>query len=134
LVAGGKKLSCKQEDVIFRGHVIECRINAEDPYKDFIPVPGTITGYHVPQGLGVRIDSHCYVDYTIPPNYDSMVAKLIVWGLNRREAIARTRRSLDEFIIEGIYSTIPFHQQVMKNKSFLEGKFNTGFLNTFKMK
>ena len=132
-VANGEKLSYKQEDVIFRGHVIECRINAENPEKDFTPCPGTITGYHVPQGLGVRVDSHCYVDYTIPPNYDSLIAKLIIWGIDREEAIDRTKRSLDEFVVDGIDTTIPFHKKIMKNKSFLAGNYGTGFLEKFKM-
>ena len=132
-VANGEKLSYRQEDVIFRGHVIECRINAENPAQDFAPCPGKITGYHVPQGLGVRVDSHCYVDYTIPPNYDSLIAKLIVWGLDRQEAIDRTKRSLAEFVVEGVDTTIPFHKKVMENKTFIQGKYGTGFLEKFKM-
>jgi acetyl-CoA carboxylase, biotin carboxylase subunit len=133
-VADGEKLPYKQEDIIFRGHVIECRINAEDPYNGFIPNPGKIQGYHLPQGLGVRVDSHCYADYEIPPFYDSMIAKLIVWGHDREEAIARMKRSLDEFVIEGVKTTIPFHRQLMEDKAFTDGKYDTHFLATFKMK
>lgn len=132
-IANGEKLSYKQEDIIFRGHVIECRINAEDPRKNFAPCPGTITGYHLPQGLGVRVDSHCYVDYTIPPNYDSLIAKLIVWGIDRQEAIDRTKRSLAEFIVDGIETTVPFHRRVMENKAFIQGNYSTNFLEKFKM-
>ena len=132
-VADGKKIQYRQKDIIFRGHVIECRINAEDYKRDFIPCPGKLTRYHVPQGLGVRVDSHCYVDYEIPPNYDSLIAKLIVWGLDRKEAIRRMSRSLNEFVIEGVETTIPFHSKVMTNKAFLSGNYSTSFLDTQKL-
>ncbi len=132
-VANGEKLSHQQKEVVFRGHVIECRINAENPYKDFIANPGKITRCHFPQGLGVRVDSHCYDNYTIVPNYDSLIAKLIVWGMDRQEAISRTKRSLEEFVIEGIETTIPFHKKVMENKAFIQGNYNTSFLEKFKM-
>jgi acetyl-CoA carboxylase biotin carboxylase subunit len=115
------------------GHAIECRINAEDPFKDFRPSPGTITSLHLPGGLGVRVDSHIYSGYTIPPYYDSMIAKLIVWGKDRDEAIVRMKRALEEFVIEGIKTTIPFHLQLMDDKNFRAGNFNTSFLETFKM-
>ena len=130
-IANEYKLSHVQNRIIFRGHVIECRINAEDPYKDFAPFPGKITRYHVPQGLGIRVDSHCYTDYVIPPYYDSLIAKLIAWGTDRSEAIERMRRSLDEFVIEGIPTTIPFHKAVINDKAFNEGNYDTSFLETF---
>ena len=132
-VANGEKLSHRQEDVIFRGHSIECRINAENPNKNFIPTPGKITRWHFPQGLGVRVDSHCYENYTIVPHYDSLIAKLVVWGISREEAIDRTKRSLEEFVVEGIDTTIPFHKKVMKSKAFINGDYNTALLEKFKM-
>jgi acetyl-CoA carboxylase biotin carboxylase subunit len=132
-VANGEKLPFAQKDIDFRGHAIECRINAEDPEADFMPNPGQISGYHIPQGLGVRVDSHCYTNYTIPSNYDSMIAKLIVWGNDRDEAIARMKRSLAEFVIEGVKTTIPFHHKVMDDKAFKAGQFSTSFLASFKM-
>ncbi|MBN8219237.1 MAG: acetyl-CoA carboxylase biotin carboxylase subunit [Spirochaetes bacterium] len=130
--ADGLPLPFAQKDLDFRGHCIELRINAEDPSRDFMPNPGRLTGFHMPQGLGVRVDTHCYVDYTIPQNYDSMIAKLICWGRDRSEAIARCKRCLDEFVIDGIKTTIPFHKRVMDDKTFIEGKASTGFLATFK--
>ncbi|MBL8994857.1 MAG: acetyl-CoA carboxylase biotin carboxylase subunit [Spirochaetia bacterium] len=131
-VADGEAIPFDQKDIVFRGHSIECRINAEDPANGFIPNPGRITGYHIPQGLGVRVDSHCYMDYSIPSNYDSMIGKLITWGNDRTEAIERMRRSLAEFTIEGVKTTIPFHLRVMDEKSFLDGNYHTGFLESFK--
>lgn len=113
------------------GHAIECRINAEDPYKNFRPTPGTITGFHMPGGYGVRVDTHAYAGYTIPPYYDSLVGKLIAYGQTRIEAIDRMYRALDEFVIEGISTTIPFHLKVMKDQRFREGKFDTHFLDSF---
>ncbi|HLQ98009.1 MAG TPA: acetyl-CoA carboxylase biotin carboxylase subunit [Candidatus Dormibacteraeota bacterium] len=127
-IANQKKLSIKQEDVMLEGWAIECRINAENPFKDFLPSPGTIKMYLPPGGLGVRIDSAAYPSYTIPPFYDSMIAKLITYGKTREEAIDRMKRSLDEFIIEGIHTTIPFHSQIMDHEVFVEGDFNTNFL------
>ncbi len=126
-----EKLDIKQEDIERDGHSIECRINAEDPEKDFNPTPGKITQLFVPGGPGVRIDSGVYPGYTIPPFYDSMVAKLIVWGKNRKEALERMKRALAEFYIEGIKTTIPFHKRVMKNKEFLRGHYTTDFVNKF---
>jgi len=127
-IANQKELSIKQEDVVLEGWAIECRINAENPFKGFLPSPGTINMYLPPGGLGVRIDSAVYPDYTIPPFYDSMIAKLITYGKTRQEAIDRMKRALDEFIIEGIHTTIPFHRQIMDHEVFVDGDFNTNFL------
>ena len=112
---------------------IECRINAEDPFNDFRPSPGKILNLHKPGGHGVRVDSHIYAGYTIPPNYDSMIAKLIVSARTRDEAIVKMRRCLDEFVIEGVHTTIPLHQQIMNDKNYIEGKFTTAFMNDFKI-
>lgn len=113
------------------GHAIECRINAEDPYKDFRPNPGTITGFHVPGGYGVRTDSHVYVGYTVPPYYDSLLGKLIAFAPSREEAIDKMYRALDEFVVEGVATTIPFHMKVMKDERFRKGEFDTHFLDSF---
>lgn len=113
------------------GHAIECRINAENPYRNFSPSPGDITAFHVPGGHGVRVDTHAYAGYRIPPHYDSMVAKLICRGKTREQAIAKMRRALDEFVIEGIHTTIPFHRQLMDDLRFQSGEFDTGFLDDF---
>lgn len=113
---------------------IQCRINAEDPFNDFRPCPGVITTYHAPGGHGIRLDTHVYAGYTIPPYYDSMISKLIVVAQSREEAIKKMTRALDEYIIGGIKSTIPFHAQLMKNEQFLEGNFTTKFMDTFEMK
>ena len=112
-------------------HAIECRINAEDPYKDFMPSPGKITSFHAPGGHGIRIDTHVYANYTIPPFYDSMIAKLITVAQTREEAISKMQRALDEFIIEGIKTTIPFHQALMKNEDFQKGNYTTKFMDEF---
>ncbi len=112
-------------------HAIECRINAEDPAHGFRPSPGKITNLHLPGGHGVRVDSHVYAGYTIPPNYDSMIAKLIVSGQTREEAVTRMKRALQEFIIEGIKTTIPFHIKLMDDKNFKAGNFTTAFMDTF---
>ncbi len=125
--AAGLELRFKQEDIRMSGHAIECRINAEDPEK-FTPFPGKIDGYHQPGGLGVRVDSAIYDQYTVLPHYDSMIGKLIVHAETREEAIRRMARALDEYIIEGIKTTIPFHQKIMNNKDFFDGNFDTGFL------
>jgi len=127
-IANQKELSIKQEDVVLEGWAIECRINAENPFKSFLPSPGTINMYLPPGGLGVRIDSAVYPSYTIPPFYDSMIAKLITYGKTRQEAIDRMKRALDEFIVEGIHTTIPFHRQIMDHQVFVDGDFNTNFL------
>lgn len=112
-------------------HAIQCRINAEDPYNDFRPSPGLITSYHSPGGHGVRLDTHAYAGYTIPPNYDSMISKLIVVAQTREEAILKMKRALDEYVIEGIKTTIPFHQKLMENEDFNKGNFTTKFMETF---
>jgi acetyl-CoA carboxylase biotin carboxylase subunit len=121
-VAAGEPLRITQDDVVLRGHSIECRINAEDPDKNFMPCPGPIDGYVTPGGPGVRVDSHAYPGYRIPPYYDSLVSKLIVWGADRDEAIARMKRALNEYAVTGIKTTIPFHQKLMDNPHFIEGK------------
>ena len=128
LVAAGEPLGIKQEDIIFRGHSIECRINAEDPDQHFRPCPGRISAYLPPGGPGVRVDSAAYAGYTIPPHYDSMFAKLIVWAPTRDEAISRMNRALDEFVIEGIKTTIPFHRKVLANAAFRAGDVHTNFI------
>ncbi len=127
-IANNEELSFKQEDIEFNGWAIECRINAENPFKNFMPSAGEIDMYLTPGGLGVRVDSAAYPGYYIPPYYDSMVAKLITFGATRKEAIDRMRRALDEFVIEGVHTTIPFHRQLMEHEVFTQGDFNTKFL------
>ena len=127
-VAAGQRLSVKQEDICLRGHAIECRINAEDPDRDFMPFAGKIEGYIAPGGFGVRVDSHAYTGYTIPPYYDSMVGKLICWGKDREEARLRMLRALSEYVITGIKTTIPFHREILNDEIFISGNFNTSFL------
>lgn len=129
-IAAGDKISGKNHFPTL--HAIQCRINAEDPYNDFRPSPGKITEYHEPGGHGIRIDTHVYAGYTIPPHYDSMIAKLITVAQTREEAILKMRRALDEYIIEGVKSTIPFHRKLMVDKKFNEGDFTTKFMETFK--
>jgi acetyl-CoA carboxylase biotin carboxylase subunit len=128
LVASGERLTLSQHEPTM--HSIECRINAEDPFHDFRPSPGRIEALNMPGGSGVRVDSHIYQGYTIPPHYDSMVAKLITFAATRNEAIAKMRRALDEFIIEGIQTTIPFHRAMMDNPDFIRGEFDTKYLDT----
>jgi acetyl-CoA carboxylase biotin carboxylase subunit len=127
-IAQGDTLTFNQEQVQLRGHAIECRINAEDPSHNFRPSPGRISGYLPPGGMGVRMDSHVYTDYEIPPYYDSLVGKLIVWGPDRATAIVRMKRALREFAITGPSTTIPFHQQVLENPQFLNGEVSTNFV------
>ena len=127
-IAAGEKLSITQKELQLRGHAIECRINAEDPYRNFAPSPGRVSFWNAPGGLGVRVDSHIYPGYMIPPHYDSLMGKLIVHGNTREEAIARCRRALSEFLIEGVKTTIPFEQYVMDTKEFMEGRYDTGFI------
>ncbi len=127
-VAAGEKLTVQEHDPVL--HSIECRINAEDPFHDFRPSPGKIEGLNFPGGPGVRVDSHIYQGYVIPPYYDSMVAKLITFAPTRNEAIAKMRRSLDEFVVEGIHTTIPFHRKMMDNPDFIAGTFDTKYLDT----
>ena len=112
-------------------HAMECRINAEDPFNGFRPSPGKIHSFHSPKGYGVRVDTHVYAGYTIPPHYDSMIAKLICKARTREECIVKMKRALDEFIVEGVKTTVPFHQRLMKNQKFIDGDFHTGFLNDF---
>ncbi len=130
-VAVGDKLGGK--NYVPKLHCIECRINAEDPYNDFRPSPGYIEHFHSPKGHGVRVDTHAYAGYTVPPYYDSMIAKLICKAETREECITKMRRALGEFVIEGIKTTIPFHLQLMDNEDFKKGNFNTGFMNTFEI-
>jgi acetyl-CoA carboxylase biotin carboxylase subunit len=132
LVAAGVPISGK--NYFPNLHAIECRINAEDPYNDFRPSPGKITVLHAPGGHGVRLDTHVYAGYTIPPNYDSMIAKLITTAQTREEAINKMKRALDEFYIEGIKTTIPFHRQLMEEPEYVAGNYTTAFMDTFKMK
>lgn len=124
-IAAGEKLSFKQSEVDFRGHAIECRINAEDPFRGFLPSPGTIAKYFEPRLPWVRVDSACYQGYKVQPFYDSLLAKLVVWGRTREEAIARTRLALENFVIEGVASTIPFHKFLLQDKRFLSGNLDT---------
>ena len=131
-LAWGDKISGKNYEP--QMHAIQCRINAEDPFNDFRPSPGKITTYHEPGGHGIRIDTHVYASYVIPPYYDSMIAKLITVAQTREEAITKMERALSEYIIEGVKSTIPFHVQLMKDKKFREGDFTTKFMETFKLK
>ncbi len=132
-VAAGLPLSFTQEDVKLNGWAIECRINAENPAKNFMPSPGRITNYLVPGGFGVRVDSAAYAGYQIPPYYDSMIAKLIVWGKTRDEAIERMKRALGEFVVEGVHTTIPFHLKVLDHEVFVSGQFDTKFLETYEL-
>jgi acetyl-CoA carboxylase biotin carboxylase subunit len=129
LVAAGESLPWKQDDVRYEGHAIECRINAEDPEKGFAPSPGRIDVYAAPGGPGVRVDSHARAGYRIPPNYDSMIGKLIVRGDDRAEAIARMRRALDEYVIEGVKTTLPLLRRVLRNSYFVAGDYSTRFLD-----
>lgn len=128
-IASGEKLSLKQEDIVLKGHAIECRINAEDPYKNFMPCPGTITELYVPGGLGIRVDSAMYCGYKIPSYYDSMIAKLISYGKDRNEAIVRMKRALGEFGIGGVKTNIEFQYSILENTDFIEGNYDTSFLN-----
>jgi acetyl-CoA carboxylase biotin carboxylase subunit len=127
-VAAGMPLGFGQQDVRLSGHAIECRINAEDTAANFRPSPGLVTTFHAPGGPGVRVDSHAYSGYRVPSNYDSLVAKLITHGADREEAIGRMRRSLEEFIIEGIPTTIPFHLAALQDDDFARGEISTAFV------
>ena len=130
-VHAGEKCPNYSSNYKLRGHSIECRINAEDPSKNFMPSPSKITNFHLPGGKGVRVDSHAYTGYVIPTHYDSMIGKLIVHAKNRKRAINRMQRALEETIIEGPKTTIPYHQKIMQNDDFISGKFDTGFLENF---
>ncbi|MCE2493002.1 MAG: acetyl-CoA carboxylase biotin carboxylase subunit [Alphaproteobacteria bacterium] len=129
-VAAGEALGYRQDDIRFAGHAIECRINAEDP-RNFTPAPGTITDYHPPGGLGVRVDSGAYAGYCVPPYYDSLIAKLVVHGVTREECLMRLKRSLDEFVIGGIQTTIPLHQALANDDDFVTGDYNIHWLEEF---
>jgi acetyl-CoA carboxylase biotin carboxylase subunit len=128
LIAMGEPLKISQGDVHFRGHAIECRINAEDPFDDFRPSPGRIEMYYPPGGHGVRVDSHVYAGYTIPPHYDSMIGKIIAYGKDRREALDRMSRALSEFMITGVKTTAPFEQTILQDPDFRRGVYSTGFI------
>ena len=130
IAAGEPMKHASQESVELRGHAIEFRINAEDPAHDFRPHPGEVSVYNPPGGLGVRVDSHLYSGYRVPPHYDSLLGKLIVWGETRTEAVARARRALDEFIVVGIPTTVPFHQAVVETQAFASGDVYTDFVDT----
>jgi acetyl-CoA carboxylase biotin carboxylase subunit len=126
-VAAGERLSYTQDDIVIRGHAIECRINAEDPVT-FMPCPGTVNGFHAPGGPGIRVDSHIYDSYKVPPNYDSMIGKLIAFGEDRNEAIARMRMALDETVLDGIKTNIPLHKWLLQDAGFIKGGFNIHYL------
>jgi acetyl-CoA carboxylase biotin carboxylase subunit len=130
-IADGATL--EPSEPVLNGHSIECRINAEDPYHDFRPSPGRIEAFHSPKGRGVRVETHVYAGYVIPPFYDSMIAKLIVHAPDRRLAIAKMKRALGEFVVEGVQTTVPFHRQVMEDERFVSGNFDTSFLEGFEM-
>ncbi len=130
-IAAGEKLAFDQKDIEFRGHAIECRINAEDPARNFTPSPGTIGLYYAPGGHGVRVDSHVYSGYTIPPYYDSLIGKLIAHGENREMALERMYRALSEYLIRGIKTTIPLHKAILSDPAFITGKATTGYLEEF---
>ena len=126
-IAAGEKIALKQRDVELSGHAIECRINAEDPYK-FTPSPGKITALHMPGGPGIRVDSHAYAGYTVPPNYDSLIGKIIAYGDTREQAIARLSIALSETVIEGIKTNIPLHQDLLRDAAFLRGGTSIHYL------
>lgn len=127
-IAAGMKVSFSQEDIKIQGHSIECRINAEDTLNNFMPCPGRISGLFIPGGLGIRVDSNIYDGYTIPPTYDSMIAKLIVHGRDRHEAINKMKRALGEFLIDGIKTNIDYHMSILNNEKFISGNYDTGFI------
>lgn len=127
-IAAGEPLRFKQKDIEFRGYSMECRINAENPSKNFMPCPGTITGLNLPGGNGIRIDTAIYEGYTIPPTYDSMIAKIITHGDTRNEAISKMKRALEETVIDGVDTNIDFLFQIIKNQNFIRGNFDTSFI------
>ena len=128
-VAAGEALPWKQDEVRLRGHALECRVNAERPDRNFQPSPGKVSYFHGPGGPGVRVDSHLFSGYVVPPNYDSLVAKIITWGRDRMEAVVRMRRALEETVVEGIDTTIPLHLRILKDEAFLKGEIHTGYLD-----
>ena len=127
-VAAGESLGYVQDDVRLQGHALECRVNAEDPDRNFIPSAGRVTALQMPGGPGVRVDSHIYQGYDIPPYYDSLLAKVIVTGADRRESITRMRRVIDEFTIEGVATTLPFHRRLLSDAGFVAGQFDTEYV------
>jgi acetyl-CoA carboxylase, biotin carboxylase subunit len=127
LVAAGEKLRLRQKDIVLRGHAIECRINAEDPYR-FTPSPGKITSYHPPGGPGIRVDSHVYQGYSVPPNYDSMIGKVIAFGATREQALGRMRIALSEMVVEGIQTNIPLHRELLNDTRFMKGGVSIHYL------
>ncbi|MBM3324196.1 MAG: acetyl-CoA carboxylase biotin carboxylase subunit [Calditrichaeota bacterium] len=131
LIAAGEPLHLKQKELKPFGHAIECRINAEDPERNFLPCPGKVTGFHAPGGPGVRVDTHVYEGYEIPPYYDSLIAKLVAWGRTRAEAIARMERALEEFVIEGLQTTIPLHLKIIRSEAFQRGEYHTRWIEEF---
>ncbi len=133
-IAAGQRLAYQQQDISCNSHSIECRINAEDPGNNFMPSPGEITDLNLPGGPGVRIDSHLYKGYVVPPYYDSLIAKLIVHAEDRKSAIIRMKRALQEFIIEGVKTTIPFHLKVLNHGDFQKGEYSTKFIEEKLMK
>ena len=130
-IAAGLKLSYTQKQIVPRGHAIECRINAEDPYRNFAPCPGKIKFYSAPGGYGVRVDSHAYCGYAIPPYYDSMIAKLIVFGKTRNGCLMRLHRAIDEFVIDGVKTTLPLHDEIISTPDFIDGNYNIHWLEKF---
>jgi acetyl-CoA carboxylase biotin carboxylase subunit len=131
LIAAGEKLTISQSDVTLKGHAIECRINAEDPFNDFRPSPGRIEMYYPPGGPGIRLDSHAYAGYTIPPYYDSMIGKLIAVGKDRTDALNKMTRALSEFMVTGIKTTIPFELAILQDPDFRRGNYTTNFVERF---
>ncbi len=131
-IAAGNKLSFSQDDIKLKGHAIECRINAEDPDRNFLPAPGEINGYIPPGGFGVRVDSHVYSGYKIPPYYDSLISKLMCWAPTREECRRRMYRALKEYVITGVKTTLPFYQDLIEDEVFISGNFDTGFMNNYK--
>jgi acetyl-CoA carboxylase biotin carboxylase subunit len=130
-IASGEPLHLKQKELKPFGHAIECRINAEDAEKNFLPCPGKVTGFHMPGGPGIRVDTHVYEGYVIPPYYDSLIAKLVAWGRTREEAIERMERALEEFVIEGVETTIPFHLKVIRTEEFHRGDYHTRWVEEY---
>jgi acetyl-CoA carboxylase biotin carboxylase subunit len=128
MIAMGEPLRLSEKDIHLKGHAIECRINAEDPFDDFRPCPGRIEMYYAPGGRGVRVDSHAYAGYTIPPHYDSMIGKLITYGKDRRDAMDKMSRALSEYMITGIKTTIPFEQAILQDPNFRRGVYSTTFI------
>ena len=130
-IASGEKLSYNQKDITFTGHAMECRVNAENPAKNFMPCPGKITGLHLPGGNGIRVDTAIYADYAIPACYDSMIAKVIVHGKDRNECIAKMKSALGEVVIEGVHTNIDYAYDIINNKDYISGNFDINFLEHF---